>query len=221
MFESTSHWNQLHEQSRFRPLYPNDNVVRFLMANRASSREMRRPRFLDIGTGAGRHTKLASELGLQAFGTDISFTGLRHAAQRLQQAGAQPLVSQASMLALPFADGSFRIVLSYGVFYYGTATEMKRAIAEVHRVLTSGGRALVVLRSTDDYRFGKGRQLERNTFQLDIQDTNEYQTTQHFLSAGDVPTYFAAFTHLSFDKTDATFANRTGVNSDWLITVEK
>jgi SAM-dependent methyltransferase len=178
-------------------------------------------RFLDIGVGAGRHCKLASELGLTTYGIDTSFVGVQHARQRLGETASRHLLAQASMLALPFADLSFQLVLSFGVFYYGTAAEMKQAIAEAHRVLVPGGRALIVLRTVDDYRFGKGRKLEHNTFQLDISETNELGTVGHFLEAGDIDPYFAAFSRRSFEKTETSSANRTRLDSDWLITVEK
>lgn len=221
MFDSSSHWDQLHETPRFRPIYPSDHVVRFLMANRQLLEKHHPARFLDIGLGAGRHTKLAAELGFRAFGIDVSFLGLKHARERLLTAGLQAGLSQASMLALPCMDCSFTAILSYGVFYYGTANEMKQALAEVHRVLVPGGKAFVVLRTTDDYRFGKGVRLAHNTFQLTIAETNELHSTQHFLAADDVPAYFAGFAHVSFEKTETTFGNRSGTNSDWLITVEK
>jgi SAM-dependent methyltransferase len=221
MFDSSSHWDQLHENPRFRPIYPNDHVVRFLMANRELLEKHHPARFLDIGLGAGRHTKLAAELGFQAFGVDVSFVGLKHARERLLAAGLHASLSQASMLALPYIDCSFAVLLSYGVFYYGTANEMRQAIAEVHRILVPGGKALVVLRTTDDYRFGKGVRLGHNTFQLSISETNELHSTQHFLAADEVPVYFAKFAQVSFEKTETTFGNRSGTNSDWLITVEK
>jgi SAM-dependent methyltransferase len=218
MSDRISHWDRLHEQQRFRPVYPSEHVVRFLMASRSVFDGQSPPRFLDIGTGAGRHTKLAAELGFDAFGTDISFTGLHHARKRLHQSGFPARLAQASTLALPFRDRSFAVALSYGVFYYGTADEMKGAIAEMRRILVPGGRALVIVRTTDDYRFGKGKQLGHNTFQLEIAETNECGSIQHFLAANDVPVYFADFSGLTFERTDTTFANRTGVNSDWLIT---
>jgi hypothetical protein len=31
MTEAASHWDQLHNHRRFRPQYPNDHVVRFLL----------------------------------------------------------------------------------------------------------------------------------------------------------------------------------------------
>ena len=221
MFDSSSHWDQLHGLPRFRPIYPSDHVVRFLMANRELLEKHRPARFLDIGLGAGRHTKLAAELGYQAFGIDVSFVGLQHARKRLLAAGLQISLSQASMLALPCIDCSFAVLLSYGVFYYGTASEMRQAIAEAHRILVPGGKAFVVLRTTDDYRFGKGVRLGHNTFQLSITETNELHSTQHFLAADDVPMYFARFAQVSFEKNETTFGNRSGMNSDWLITAEK
>lgn len=220
MHDAASHWNHLHESPRFRPTYPNDHVVRFLIATRALIKATP-ARFLDIGLGAGRHVKLASDLGFSPCGIDISIVGLTHTHQRFNEARNPILLAQASMLHLPFADASFHAVLSFGVFYYGRAEEMKQAIHETHRVLAPGGRALVVLRTTGDYRFGKGLELQPNTFQLAISDTNELGTIQHFLADDDVSDYFAAFSQVSFEKTETTFADRANVNSDWLITAEK
>jgi tellurite methyltransferase len=221
MHDAASRWNQLHENPRFRPSYPNDHVVRFLIATRELLSQATPARFLDIGVGAGRHTKLAADLGFSPYGIDVSLVGLTYASQRFADAHTAPLLAQASMLHLPFADHSFRAVLSFGVFYYGRAEEMKQAIHETRRVLSLGGRAFVVLRTTADYRFGKGLELEPNTFQLDIADTNEFGAIQHFIAAPDIPDYFSGFSQLSFEKTETTFANRANVNSDWLITVEK
>jgi len=220
MQKAEAHWNQLHDNPRFRPLYPNDHVVRFMMANRALAARSC-PRFLDIGTGAGRHTKLAADLGFLPYGVDISFVGLQHAHQRLQEAGARHWLAQASMVGIPFCDNSFVVVLSYGVFNYGTAAEMKQAIREIHRVLAPDGKTFVMLRTVDDYRFGRGKRLEPHTFQLEIADTNEQGTIQHFLAAEDIPAYFADFSTVSFEKTETTVAARTRVDSDWLITAEK
>ncbi len=220
MTDASSHWDELHKNPRFRPQYPNDHVVRFLLGCRAFLQKGG-ARFLDIGVGAGRHCKLAADLGFEAYGVDTSFLGLQHARHRLCATHSRHHLVQASMLALPFADFSFKVVLSFGVLYYGTGDEMKQAIAEVHRVLAPGGKAFIVLRTLDDYRFGKGRELGHNTFQLDIADTNELGTVQHFLDAQDIPSYFAAFSQINFEKTETTSANCTRLDSDWLITVEK
>ena len=165
--------------------------------------------------------QLASDLGFEPYGIDISPVGLRHAGLRLGNLNLGSRFVQASMLALPFADCSFGLVLSFGAFYYGTANEMRQAIAEAHRVLAPKGSLFAVLRTTDDYRFRNGEQLAENTFRLTIADTNEYDTVQHFLRAEDVAEYFASFFQVSFEKTETTSSNRTRIDSDWLITAKR
>ena len=164
---------------------------------------------------------LAAELGFCAFGVDISLTGLLHTRERMRQTRSPGSIALASMTSLPFAEGSFHAVVSYGSFYYGSAIEMRQAIAETHRVLAPGGKSFVVLRSTVDYRYGKGRELAPNTFELDISETNELGTIQHFLTAEDVPKYFSLFSYVNFEKAEWTTCGRARLNSDWLITAEK
>jgi len=125
------------------------------------------------------------------------------------------------MLQLPFADCAFGLVLSFGTFYYGTADEMRQAIAETWRVLVPKGSLFAVLRTIDDYRCGRGEQTGTNTYRLKISDTNEYDTVQHFLSADDVTRYFERFSDLRFEKTETTSSNRTRIDSDWLISATK
>jgi SAM-dependent methyltransferase len=221
MPNAATHWDYLHQSPRFRPLYPSDCAVRFMMGSRALLERTGSARFLDIGVGAGRHARLAADLGFTPFGIDISLVGLQHTRERLLQSSVQPSLALASMIALPFRDGAFGVVLSYGVFYYGTAEEMKEAIRETRRVLTRGGRGFIVLRTTSDSRFAQGEKIEPNTFRLTITETNEAETVQHFLSADDIPKYFSDFAQVSFEKSETTFANRRLLNSDWLVTVEK
>jgi SAM-dependent methyltransferase len=212
-------WDQLHENRRFRPHYPNEHVVRFLMARREENGGSMR--LLDIGTGAGRHMHLGAELGFEPYGVDTSLVGLGYARQRLQASNLPGRIARASMLALPFADCSFGLVVSFQVFCYTTGDDLRQAIAEAWRVLVSRGSLFVALRTSDDYRFGKGEQLGPNTFRLKISDTNEYDTTQHFLAAEDIARYFERFSIVGFEKTETTSSNRMRVDSDWLITAKK
>ncbi len=216
-----THWNHLHNEPRFRPIYPSDHAVRFMMANRGMLEGSTQVRFLDIGLGAGRHVKLAAELGFAAFGVDISFSGLTHARQRLLEAHDPSRLALSSFRALPFPDQCFELVMSFGVFYYGTAEDMQKGIAEAHRVLTPKGKLFAVLRTTQDFRHGKGEYIAPNTFRLTISKTNELGTVQHFLAIHDVPDYFRAFRNVVFEKTETTTGQRTQLHSDWLITAEK
>jgi len=217
MNKPADHWDQLHEHPRFRPAYPNDHVVRFLVSSRVLLAKSPRPRLLDIGTGSGRHLRLAADLDFEPFGMDISSVGLQHVRRDFP---GFPL-ARASMLRLPFAGGSFDIALSFGVFCYGTGAETRQAIAEAHRVLAIEGRLFAVLRTTQDYRFGRGESLGDNSFRLTIADTNEFDTVQHFLTEEQVQPYFRDFSSVSYEKTETTFAHRTRLDSDWLVTATR
>lgn len=218
--EAVDHWESLHRQRRFRPQYPSEHVVRFLLANFPEG-ERASLRAIDIGLGGGRHTKLLCDLGFRTSGIDISSEGLRHCEDWLRSANHSATLKRASMLDLPFPDNTFDLCVSFAVYYYTDAAGMRRAIAEVHRVLKPAGLAFVVLRTTADYRYGKGVLLEENTFRLEIDDTNELGTIQHFLSESEVPVMFAAFSDIHFERTETTSRGRRMVDSDWLITVKK
>jgi len=214
------HWNRLHSQRRFRPEYPNENVVRFLM-NQCAFDARQRPRALDIGVGGGRHTKLLCEIGFETYGVDVSDEGLRHCRARLHSLDLRAELQSASMSSLPFADGSFAVALAIGVYCYADSAVMAGAVAELHRVLRQEGAAMILVRSVNDYRFGKGDVLGRNTFRLTIEDTNELGTVQRFLDAAEIPEIFSAFAEVHFESTETTSHDRQRVHADWLITVRK
>jgi ubiquinone/menaquinone biosynthesis C-methylase UbiE len=218
--ESIQHWNALHEKPRFRPRYPNEPVVRFLMT---SFPEERRPalKALDIGVGGGRHVKVLCELGFQTFGIDISDEGLRQTEDWLRSLGWHPALQQASMSQLPFADNTFDVAVSCGVYYYADADGVRRAISELHRVLAPEAMAFVMMRTTSDYRYGKGMLVERNTYRLAIDETNERGSVMHFLDESDIADKFAFFSQVRYDKTETTTEQRARIDSDWLITVRK
>ena len=213
-------WDRLHEQSRFRPVYPNESVVRFLIQNYQNFNSQG-IKVLDLGVGGGRHTMLLCDLDFCAFGIDISMIGLKYTRTRITKERFDAGLARATMDRLPFKENRFDAVISYGVFNYGNQKDMQMAIQDMHRILKANGKAFVMLRTTDDYRFGKGEQLEPNTYVLNIHDTNEFGTIQHFLDEKGVCEYFAAFSKLEFEKTETTFMQMQAVNSDWLITVEK
>jgi ubiquinone/menaquinone biosynthesis C-methylase UbiE len=178
-------------------------------------------RALDIGCGGGRHTLLLAREGYEVDAVDISEEGLRHTAAALTAAGVRASLVAASMTELPFGDGTFDVAVSYGVFYYGTLSDGCAAVDELWRVLRPGGRAFAVVRTDRDYRAGKGVQVERGTYRLEVTDTNEFGTVQHFLSEDDVQAVYGAFSSLAFELSETTFADRSKTNSDWLVSVIK
>ena len=213
-------WDALHRDPRFRPRYPAESVVRFRFTQfpRDGVADLH---VLDVGTGGGRHAYFFASEGFQVSGVDFSAESVAYARQWLESAGMTADLRAADMRALPFADAQFDGLVSAGVICYAAEEGVRRAIAEMHRVLRPGGKALVITRTTADYRYGKGREIGRNTFVLDTAETNEAGMTMFFFDEAGVRDLFAGFSNVAVDRNDFTLGGGAVTNSDWIITLEK
>lgn len=215
-------WEGLHSQERFRPKYPSDHVVRFIFSEFSrDSKERRQLKILDLGCGAGVHTVFLAKEGFCVFATDISKTGLAVTRKRLLENNLMAVIKNANMEIQPFEDNFFDGAISFGVFYYNNTEGYQKAVGELYRVLKKGGKAFVFARTVDDYRFGKGKEIEKNTFILNTSETNEKNMAMHFLDKKDIKKIFKNFSDIGVEKTETTFSNLKNKNSDWIIRLKK
>lgn len=95
-----------------------------------------RPLILDAGCGTGNNLRHLADWG-RAVGVDLSPEALRFSRQRgVAAAGG-------SLMALPFAGGTFDCVTSFDVIYHRWVTDDAAAVREMARVLKGGGLLLV------------------------------------------------------------------------------
>jgi ubiquinone/menaquinone biosynthesis C-methylase UbiE len=215
-------WNILHKMERFHPKYPSEHVVRFVFTQFPRNlKERSNLQILDLGCGAGRHAVFLAREGFQTYATDISEEGLKVAEKRLKDEKLQAILKKANMEKQPFPDNFFDGIISFGVFYYNNLEGYQRAILELYRILKKDGVALIFTRTTGDYRYGKGDKIDKNTFLLDIEDTNEKEMVMHFLDRAEINEIFSKFSKIIVEKTETTFSNSEKKNSDWIIIVRK
>ena len=106
---------------------------------------------LDAGCGTGAGLLFLSQYG-SVTGLDISPHALRYCAER----GCRE-VARASVMALPFQEGSFDLVTSFDILYFQGIRD-ETALQETARILRPGGRLLLRvpafdwLRGTHDAR---------------------------------------------------------------------
>jgi ubiquinone/menaquinone biosynthesis C-methylase UbiE len=149
-------------------------------------------RLLDIGTGPGwllpaLHKRAP---GLQLTGVDISPGMVAQARRNMARAGLADAVDiqEAAADRLPFADGTFDIVVSTGTLHHWK--DAAAGLKEVHRVLRPGGLALMYDLVTDAppqvlsalaQKYGRFRQalLRLHSFE------EPFRTVRDFESLGD------------------------------------
>ncbi len=92
--------------------------------------------FLDAGCGGGSYVVFASDQGMKAIGIDIV-----PEAMKIAQMGSNGDFVVGDVRALPFKNGYFDYILSYGVVEH--FKETNKALSEIYRVLKSDGTAVI------------------------------------------------------------------------------
>lgn len=113
---------------------------------------VRGKRVLEIGLGYGTLGQLLATHAAGYYGVDISSGPVAMMDHRLRQMDVHggTGVVQASALNLPFRDGSFDYVVSIGCLHH--TGDLAQGIAEVRRVLSRGGQAVIMLYNRDSFR---------------------------------------------------------------------
>jgi SAM-dependent methyltransferase len=100
-------------------------------------------RLLEIGVGLGTDFVRFVRAGASATGVDLTERAVGLVQQRLQVEGLEADLRVADAEALPFEDGTFDRVYSWGVLHHTPDTA--RAVREAVRVLRPGGTLCVML----------------------------------------------------------------------------
>ncbi len=98
---------------------------------------------LEVGCGMGCMAMNWAMHGAQVTAVDLNPVAVRQTRRRLEVFGLSGGVHEADGEHLPFADGSFDYVYSWGVLHHTPNT--RSAIGEVLRVLKPGGRVGIML----------------------------------------------------------------------------
>lgn len=101
---------------------------------------------LDLGSGAGRHSRYLVEKGMRVTAIDMSRTGVSKTKYILKEhPESQALV--ADVRHLPFEDNTFDSLISNRVLDYNDDEGLVSAFAEIERVLKVDGTCLITVRS--------------------------------------------------------------------------
>lgn len=111
---------------------------------------------LDAGSGTGKSSSLYSRY-YRIILLDFSMNSLRNSS-----VGCDRVLG--NVKSLPFGDNTFDAIISIHILEHLLEKERYHAMNELHRVLKNNGLIFLESFSVDDFRFGNGDEIERNTF---------------------------------------------------------
>lgn len=187
MNNNKSDWDKSYENRDNFVFYPHEEVIRFVskfIRKRVGLNEFRdvapggaQGRVLDLGCGIGRHVMYCHDMGLEAYGVDLSDTAVEVACEWGRQKDLpepEKRIRQGDIRRLPWDDGFFRYAVSHGVLDSMPFEIARAACVELARVMPVEGLFYCDLISGDDTRHARefsGEELvttahEQGTIQL-------------------------------------------------------
>lgn len=106
---------------------------------------------LEVGCGLGTDGAQFAKAGAKYTGVDLTDAAVELAKQRFELFNLPGTFRVADAERLDFPDNSFDVVYSHGVLHH--TPDIAAAIREIHRVLRSGGKAVVMLYHRDSYNY--------------------------------------------------------------------
>lgn len=191
-------WDEVYLKNLRSTWYPIEGVVRFTArfiqkrvgVDTYDIKKVVR-RVLDLGCGNGNHVVFLAEQGFDVYGIDISEKSIQIANAWLAEKGLKAFLTVGDIEKLPFEDEYFDLTISHGVLDHISFSKAKKTMQEVRRVLANCGYIHITLRSTEDSEYGRGKEVDRNTFVL--QEGYEKGLIQHFFDLQEIRDLLAGF----------------------------
>ena len=114
-------------------------------------------RVLEVGCGQGTVLNHLARRRAEAVGVDMSMVSIARTRDGAHELGHRVGLAQSDAESLPFPDGHFDAVVSFGVLHHTPDTA--KSIREVRRVLKPGGIAIVMLYRTGNPKWWATRAI--------------------------------------------------------------
>lgn len=105
--------------------------------------DLRGSRVLEIGCGMGLHTQTMAAAGADVTAVDLTPTAVEATSRRVAIRGLRVTVLRCDAEDLPFTDGAFDFVWSWGVIHHSSRTV--RIVREIARVLKKTGACRIMV----------------------------------------------------------------------------
>jgi SAM-dependent methyltransferase len=135
------------------------------------------------GAGYGRHTKFFSSHGYDVCGVEIS----KKACAIAKENDPKTKIIHGSVLDVAFESESFDAIYAFNILHIFRETERSFFINKCYREVKNGGVCFFVVFSDKEESYGKGAEVEKNTFE------SKPGRPVHYFSSEDIKKHFYNF----------------------------
>lgn len=182
-----ANWNELFLNKKYINTIPQQEVYKFIKKLEGIFTE--RPLLIwDLCCGAGRHTVLISKMGHNVYGSDISENGINHTRKWLNSEGLKAELEVSDMTVFPWDGLKFHGVICWDALHHNTIANIKKTVDIIYDNMRDRGMFMVTLLSTKGGAYGKGIEIEENTFVRD--DGEEAGVPHHYFDETEIRLLF-------------------------------
>ena len=168
--------------------------------------------FLDLGCGLGRHAILFGKNGFTVSCFDISADAVTSAKQWAEAEGLNLAYAVGDMLSLPYPAACFDCILCWNVISHSDTEGVKKAIAEIGRVLRRGGEAYLTLGSKSTWGWQQDWPMVDGNTKLRMEEGPEYAVPHFYADKRLIDELFRDFEILSVTHVEDWGNNNRGVH---------
>lgn len=149
---------------------------------------------LDVACGYGRDTIYLAVGGYRAYGMDLSGQAIKRAIDWAEREELQIDFKQGELADCGYRQDFFDAVIMFNTLHLLWEPKRVEVVSEIHRILKPGGAGLFAFFSTREKGFGKGREVEKNSF------ARGGGRMRHYFDRGDIENLFCAYSSVSAEK---------------------
>lgn len=210
-----NHWDSKFQKGKW-GRYPPEELVRFMGRNyKEDNRE--KWKVLEAGCGPGANIWFLHREGYQVFGIDGSPSAIEQARNRIETENFgmnrhDVDLRVGNFSALPWEDNFFDVVVDVFSIYANTSDIIDQTLAEVYRVLKTGGKFFFKVWGKNCTGFGEGEKISENTFNNIPRGPCAGMGVSHFFDEEDINRRYIKFEKITLDR-----LTRTDMHSDSFI----
>lgn len=157
--------------------FPDEYLIRFFFKEQLDTSP---GSVLELGCGNGNNLMLFNQYGWNVVGIDHNEESINNANYNFKNYGKEGIAYLFVRHDLTNGvrleeniENKFNVIIMANSLYYIPRKSMLQCLKDIKDLLSLNGKFFIRMRAVNDYRFGRGKEVEKNGYTLDIVETNE------------------------------------------------